>query len=72
MTFFDEVLTDRITVEAREVRFWRTVLTLLAGLLFGVGWVAYKTLHGVWFGLAWCGTAVRVGWQEAKAPTPRR
>lgn len=67
MTFFDEVLTQRITAEARETHFWRTVLTVIAGLLFGIGWVSYKALAGLWFVAAWCGAAVKVGWQEARA-----
>jgi hypothetical protein len=66
MTFFDQVLAERITAEARQIHFWRTVLTVLAGLLFGVGWLAYKTVAGVWFVLAWCGAAVKVGWQDAR------
>ncbi len=66
MTFFDQVLTERITAEARETHFWRTVLTVIAGLLFGLGWVAYKTLAGLWFIAAWVGAAVKVGWQEAR------
>jgi hypothetical protein len=65
VSFFDDVLTERITVEARQVHFWRTVLTVVAGILYGVGWLTYKVLAGTWFVLAWCGAAVRVGWQEA-------
>lgn len=67
MTFFDQVLTDRITAEARQVHFWRTVLTVVAGLLFAVGWLTFKTLAGLWFVAAWAGAAVKVGWQEARA-----
>lgn len=66
MTFFDQVMTQRITAEARETHFWRTVLTVIAGLLFGVGWITYKTVAGLWFVAAWIGTAVKVGWQEAR------
>jgi hypothetical protein len=65
MSFFDDVLTERITVEARKVHFWRTVLTVIAGILYGAGWLAYKVLAGTWFVLAWCGAALRVGWHEA-------
>ena len=50
MTFFDEALTQRITAEARETHFWRTVLTVVAGLLFGLGWITYKTFAALWFG----------------------
>ena len=67
MTFFDEALTERITVKARQVHFWRTVLTVVAGLLFGLGWIAFKTFAALWFVAAWCGAAVKVGWQEAGA-----
>lgn len=67
MTFFDEALTQRITAEARETHFWRTVLTVVAGLLFGLGWITYKTFAALWFVAAWCGAAVKVGWQEARS-----
>lgn len=66
MTFFDQVLTERITAEARQTHFWRTVLTVIAGLLFGLGWIAYKTFAGLWFVACWCAAAVKVGWQEAR------
>lgn len=73
MAFFDEVLTDRITAEARQTHFWRTVLTILAGVLFGVGWLAAKAVGVLWLALAWSAVAVRVGWQEARKPAaPRR
>jgi hypothetical protein len=67
VTFFDQVMTERITREARDIHFWRTALTVIAGLLFGIGWVAYKALAAIWFVLAWCAAAVKVGWREARA-----
>jgi hypothetical protein len=72
VAFFDQVLTDRITTEAREIHFWRTVLTLIAGLLFGIGWVTRKTFTVLWFGCAWSAAAVKVGWQAAGDPRPTR
>jgi len=66
VTSFDHALTERITIEARQTHFWRTVLTVIAALLFGVGWLSFKTLAGIWFVAAWCGAAVKVGWQEAR------
>lgn len=66
MTFLDHALTERITAEAREIHFWRTVLTVVAGVLYGLGWVAYKAVAGLWLVLAWCGAAVAMGWQEAR------
>lgn len=74
MTFFDQVLTDRITAEARQQDFRRTALTFLRALLTGIaatlyalGWITFKTLAGLWFIAAWIGAAVKVGWQEARA-----
>lgn len=70
MTFLDDVLervpVEQINREARQVRFWRTTLTLIAGLLFGVGWLAAKVFTGLWLVLAWSATAVKVGWQEGR------
>lgn len=74
LTFFDQVMTERITAEARQVQFRRTtlavlraVLTAVAAVLYSLGWAAFKTLAGLWFVAAWVGTAVKVGWQEARA-----
>lgn len=70
MTFIDSVMrevpVDRITREAREIHFWRTVLTLVAGLLYGIGWLVAKLFTGFWLALAWTFTAVKLGWQEGR------
>lgn len=68
----ERVPVDRITAEARQVRPARALLTLVAAVLFAVGWTAAKVLGAVWLGLAWCGTAVKVGWQEARTSGARR
>lgn len=72
MTFMDNVLArvpvERINRQAREIHFWRTVLTLLAGLLFGLGWLTAKVFAVAWLAMAWTATAVKVGWQEARKP----
>jgi hypothetical protein len=65
----DRIPVDRITVEAREVRFGRTVLTLIAAVLFAVGWCVAKLFGVVWLALAWSATAVKIGWTEARKPT---
>lgn len=62
-----QVPVDRITAQARELRFWRTLLTVLAAALYGIGWVTYKSFAAAWFVLAWCAAAVKVGWADAKA-----
>ena len=65
----DRVPLDRISAEARDVQFGRTVLLALAGLLYGVGWLAAKTFTLLWRAVAWMGVAIKVGWTEARKPT---
>jgi len=64
--WFERVPVEEITEQARKVRFWRTVLTGVAALLFGLGWLAAKGCALVWLGAAWSVTAVRLGWREAR------
>lgn len=67
MAVLERVPVARISAEAREIRFGPAVLTLLAGLLFGVGWLAAKTCTVLWAAVAWTFAAVRIGWQEGMA-----
>jgi hypothetical protein len=64
----ERVPIDRINVEARDVEFWRTLLKVVAAVLYGIGWVAAKTLGLVWLALCWAGAAVKLGWIEARKP----
>ena len=52
---------------AREIKLGRTLLTLLAGLFYVLGWVAAKVVGVIWFGIAWSYTAAKVGWNEGRA-----
>lgn len=61
------VPVDRIGERARTARPGRLVLTVIVGLLFGLGWVAYKTLAVLWLGVAWTGAAIAEGWVSARA-----
>lgn len=63
----DRVPVDRITTQARDVHFGRTILTIIAAVFFGLGWVVAK----VWLGIVWCAVAVKVGWLEARRPAQR-
>ena len=65
-TLLDKVPVESITEQAKQVRFWRSVLSLVAGCLFGLGWAAFKFFAVLWFGLAWSGCAVREGWREGR------
>ncbi len=62
----DRVPLDRISDEAREVHFGRTLLTILAGVFFGLGWLAAKAFRLVWLAIVWVGVAVKIGWMEAR------
>ena len=66
-TIAERVPLDRIERRARDAHPGRAVLAVIAGLLFGLGWVAYKTCAGAWLAVAWCGSAVAEGWVSARA-----
>lgn len=70
-TILDRVPLDRITTEAKKLHFWRTVLTLIAGLFFLLGWIVAKTVMLIWAAIAWCVAAVKIGWQDARRPRGR-
>lgn len=72
MAVLERVPLDRITVEAQQVRPGRTVLLALAGLLYALGWLTAKAFGLVWFAAAWTGTAVKVGWVDARKPKQPR
>jgi hypothetical protein len=59
----NQATMDQIRAEARELHPLRTLLLILAGLLFGLGWVAAKVLRVLWAAVAWSAAAVKVGWR---------
>jgi cytochrome c biogenesis protein CcdA len=63
----ERVPLDRIEQRARQAHPARVLLTLLAGLLFGLGWLACRACAVTWLAVAWCASAVIEGWQSAKA-----
>ena len=63
-TVAERVQLDDITVQARQVRFGRALLTVFAAVFFTVGWVVGRAFLAV----AWCAVAVKVGWQAGRAP----
>lgn len=66
MAVLERVPVERITAEAREIKLGRTLLTLLAGLFYVIGWVAAKLVNVVWFAVAWSYAAAKVGWVEGR------
>jgi hypothetical protein len=52
-----------ISEQAAQVRFSRLLLTVFAAVFFAIGWVAGRFFLAV----AWCGVAVKVGWQAGRS-----
>ena len=65
----DRVPVDAITAQAREVHPGRAVLTVIAGVLFGVGWVTARVFSALWLAFTWSWVAVREGWESAHGPS---
>lgn len=63
----DDATMERIREEVRALTPLRSLLTLLAALLFSLGWLAARVLLTLWLGLAWAYAAVVVGWKSAAA-----
>jgi uncharacterized membrane protein YedE/YeeE len=70
----ERIPLDRIEQRARSARPGRTVLVVIASVLFAVGWLACKVCSVAWLALAFSGSAVAEGWQSARTanrPRPR-
>ena len=63
----ERVPLDRIEQRARQAHPGRVLLTVIAAVLFGVGWLACRACAVTWLAAAWCASAVIEGWQSAKA-----
>lgn len=62
----DRVPIDAITADARKARPGRVLLGLIGGLLFLAGYVIAKVFGVLWLSLAWCFSAVKIGWRQAR------
>lgn len=71
-TILDRVPVERITAQAREVHAGKTLMTLVAGLFFVIGWVAFRVVAVVWLAMVWCAVATREGWRESRKAEARR
>lgn len=76
-TVLGRIPLDEIGGRARRVRFGRTVLTVIAAVLYGAGWATAKVLRSalfgvgwvaakVWLMLTWSALVVKLGWTEAQ------
>ena len=68
-TLTERIPLDDITAQAHEVRPGRTVLTVIAAVLFGVGWVTARVFAVLWLSVMWSGVAVREGWRASHGPS---
>lgn len=72
MAVLQGIPVDEINARAREVHLGRTLLTVLAAVLFGLGWIVAKTVRVIWLAIAWSAVAVKVGWREGWKPATAR
>ena len=56
---------DDIAARARQIRFWRTLLTCITAVFFALGWSVAK----LWLGVAFLATAVQLGFKDGMKPT---
>ena len=68
-TWLDTIPVDEITGQAKAAKPGRTALTVVAAVLFGLGWCAARLFAVLWLAVTWAFTAVRVGWQAAHGPS---
>lgn len=71
-SLLEQVPVDAITAQARQVRFGRVALTVIAAVLFGIGWLTARLFGALWLALAWTGVAVREGWRAGRTPRVTR
>jgi hypothetical protein len=57
---------ERVELEARKITPGRTILTLIAAVLYAVGWIIGLAVRFVWSCISWGVAAAKVGFQEAR------
>jgi hypothetical protein len=65
-------LADRVSVEAKQVDVGRLLVTVIAAVLWSVGWTAAKVVTAFARAVGWSVAAIRVGWREGRQPQPAR
>ena len=65
----ERIPLDEITAQAEAVKPGRAVLTVVAAVLFGLGWVAARVVSVLWLAVMWSGVAVREGWRASHGPS---
>jgi hypothetical protein len=67
----DDMLVHDITARAKQIQFSRFLLTVLAAMFYGIGWLTARTFGVIWLALTWSAVAVKVGWQEGRKTAPK-
>lgn len=65
----DRVPVDEITKRAHAARPGHALLTVIAGVLFGVAWCVAKLFGLLWLSVAWLYMAADEGWRAARGTT---
>ncbi len=60
---------DQTSVRARDIHLGRALLTVLAAVLFALGWLAGRAVTGAVAVTLWCAAAVALGWRDARPRT---
>lgn len=63
----ERVPVDRISERARAASFPKVLVAVITGLLFGLGWLAFKVVAVAWFALVYIASGVIEGWLAARA-----
>lgn len=70
MTVLDFVPVERISEQARQAQFGRTIRVLIAALFYGLGWITSKTCVAAWAAVAFSAAAIKTGWVDARPARP--
>ena len=60
---------DEITEQAKTVKPGRAVLTVVAAVLFGIGWIVARIFAVLWLAFMWSSVAIREGWRASHGPS---
>ena len=60
---------DDLAGKAQAVKPGRAVLTVIAAVLFGIGWVTARVFAVLWLAFTWSWVAVREGWRASHGPS---
>lgn len=56
----ERIPVDELVAQAQQVRFARTIATVIAGVFFAIGW----TFGRLWLCGVFCAVSVRYGWRQ--------